>query len=162
MTASQRNRGRVFALVLLVGATGACATPRLDATEAARVAVHAVEAAGLEPGAPGLAELERVDLAGVDGLGQPRTGEVWMLELEVDGEPWRLGVDPSQGRVVRTFEPPGSELTERQAAALADHREHPAADRAARRTRTVGMGVAVAVLAVGYLVLRRVARRSPV
>ncbi len=151
------RRAVALSLVVLVGA---CASPKLDAADAGQVAVHALEAAGLDPGQASRAELEEVDLAGKDNLGQPRRGEVWMLEVDVDGEPWRIGVDPDEGRVVRTFEPPGTRVSDEQVQALAGYREHDKADDAARRTRVTLVAVGALLIAAGYLVLRTLARRA--
>jgi hypothetical protein len=150
-------QGLLLAVLVVVGA---CGTPDLDARGATRVAVGALDAAGLDARPTGSVEREEVDLAGKDDLGQPRRGEVWMVEVEVDGEPWRVGVDPEAGRVVRTFEPAGTELSAAQVEALADHRDHPEADDAARRRRVVLVGAGVATLLATYLVVRRLARRA--
>lgn len=151
------------AALVVVGALGlgGCGAPSLTATEAEQVAVHALEAAELRPGRPTEVRREVVDVPGVDDLGQPRRDEAWLVELPVDGARWTVGVDPEAGRVVRTFEPPGAELSSAQVDALAEFREHPRADRADRRRRQGALAGTAVVLLAGYAVLRTLARRHP-
>lgn len=152
-----RRRAATAAWLLLLVVAG-CAAPTLDERGAADVAVAAFARAGLDARDVDGVTLQQVDLAAAGDT--PRSGDVWLMTLDVDGDAWTVGVDPARGAVVRTFEPVGSQLTDEQVEAIASYADNPAADRASRTRRRIALAVGVVIVAAGYVVLRTLARRA--